>query len=317
MKILVYGAGVLGSLYAARFFQCGCNVTLLARGKRYDEILLKGVVLEDSLSGERIACRVPVCKTLEPEDDYDLIIVLVRADQVAELLPVLAANRFSKQILFMVNNPDGYANWVKSVGSGRLLLGFAGAGGTRQNGVVRYHVVSPLLQPTTLAEPDGHVTDRIKSIARLFKNAGFATAISRNMEAWQKTHVAWVVPVANAILAAGGDGRALSERPDLIRVLVEAIHEAYTVLHRLNIPITPIKLKVITTLPKRLTSLIFKAWSRTRHFDTIATRHTLAAYSEIKLLSEEFQAIARTAKIPTPALDQLHQLMLNNPLAKN
>ncbi|MBA4383827.1 MAG: hypothetical protein C0410_03760 [Anaerolinea sp.] len=310
MKILVYGAGVLGSLYAARFYLSGYDVTLLARGKRYDEVMAQGIILEGALTGERTVSRVPVIKMLDPDDTYDLIIVLVRGDQVAELLPVLAANRNSKTILFMVNNPNGYAEWINAVGKDRLLLGFAGAGGTRQDGVVSYHVVSPLLQPTTLAEPDGSKTERITAIAKLFRNAGFATTICSNMEAWQKTHVGWVSPVANALLAAGGDGKALSQRPDLLKLLVEAIHESFEVLLQLDVPITPTKLKIITCMPKGLTRYIFKVRSRTQHFDTIATRHTLAAYAEMKLLSDDFQAFARTASIPTPALDQLHQYML-------
>ncbi|HCS38150.1 MAG TPA: hypothetical protein DIW44_01005 [Anaerolineaceae bacterium] len=311
MKILIYGAGVLGSLYAARFFQSGYDVTLLARGKRYDEINEKGVILEGALSKECTVSRVPVCKTLDANENYDLIIVLVRADQTAELLPVLAANRNSKNILFMVNNPNGYNEWINSVGRERLFLGFAGAGGTRKNGVVTYHVVSPILQPTTLAELDGTKTNRIKQIAKIFENAGFATAISSNMEAWQKTHVAWVSPAANAILAAGGDGKTLSQRADLLNLLVDAIHEGFAVLHKLGVPVTPKKMKIITAMPKGLTRFIFKQWSKTQHFDTIATRHTLAAYNEMKLLSEDFQAIARSANIPTPALDQLHQYMLD------
>jgi len=310
MKILVYGAGVLGSLYAARFYQCGYDVTLLARGKRYDEINAQGVILEGALSGERTISRVPVCQALEADDRYELIIVLVRGDQVVELLPVLAANQNSKAILFMVNNPNGYEEWIKAVGKERLLLGFAGAGGTRKNGVVSYHVVSPLLQPTTLAELDGRKTERIKAVARIFKNAGFATAICSNMEAWQKTHVGWVSPVANAILAAGGDGKALSQWPELLKLLVDAIHESFAVLHQLGVPITPGKLKIITLIPKVLTCYIFKLWSRTQHFDTIAIRHTLAAYAEMKLLSDVFQTIARSTRVPTPALDHLHQYML-------
>ncbi|MBA3074307.1 MAG: ketopantoate reductase family protein [Anaerolineae bacterium] len=311
MKILVYGAGVLGSLYAIKLYQSGYDVTLLARGKRYEEIYDHGVILVGSLSGERTVSRVPVVRTLEPDEMYDLIIVLVRADQVSELLPVLAANRNSKSILFMVNNPNGYAEWIKAVGIERLLLGFAGAGGTRKDGVVTYHVVSPILQPTTLAEPDGTKSERIKQISKLFENAGFPTAICSNMEGWQKTHVAWISAVANAILAAGGDGKALSQRPDLLKLLVDAIHEGFDVLHKLSIPVTPIKLKILTAMPKGLTQFILKLWSKTQHFDTIATSHTLAAYSEMKLLSEDFQAIARSASIPTPALDRLHQYMLD------
>jgi len=311
MKILVYGAGVLGSLYAARFYQCGYDVTLLARSKRHDEINAQGVILEGVLSGERTISRLPVCQVLEPDDCYDLIIVLVRGDQVAELLPMLAANRNSKAILFMVNNPSGYEEWIKTVGKERLLLGFAGAGGTRKDGVVSYHVVSPLLQSTTLAELDGTKTERVKAIARIFTNAGFTTTICSNMEAWQKTHVAWVSPVANAILAAGGNGKTLSQRLDLLKLLVDAIHESYAVLHKLGVPITPAKLKSITLMPKALTRTIFKLWSRTQHFDTIATHHTLAAYAEMKLLSDEFQTIAKSTRVPTPALDQLHQYMLD------
>lgn len=315
MKILVFGAGVLGSLYAARFFQSGYDVTLLARGKRYDEITENGIILEDALSTDRTVNRLPVVKTLEPDKTYDLIIVLVRADQVKDLLPLLTANQGSKVILFMVNTPNGYSDWIKAVGKERLLLGFAGAGGTRKDGIVSYHVVSPLLQPTTLAELDGRKTERIISIAKIFTNAGFTTSICNNMDAWQKTHIAWVSPVANAILAAGGDGKTLSHRPDLLNLLVDAIHESFTVLHQLDVPITPGKLKIITILPKALTCYVFRLWSRTQHFDTIATRHTLAAYSEMKLLSEDFQNIARSARINTPALAKLHQYMLEYPIS--
>mgnify|MGYP001374583466 FL=1 len=53
MKILVYGAGVLGSLYAARLKESGQDVTVLARGKRFDEIEGQGIVLEHALKGTR------------------------------------------------------------------------------------------------------------------------------------------------------------------------------------------------------------------------------------------------------------------------
>ncbi len=38
MKILIYGAGVIGSLFAAKLFFSGQDVTVLARGKRFEEI---------------------------------------------------------------------------------------------------------------------------------------------------------------------------------------------------------------------------------------------------------------------------------------
>lgn len=46
LNVLVYGAGVLGSLYAARLQQSGCNVSILARGQRLAELREHGIVLE-------------------------------------------------------------------------------------------------------------------------------------------------------------------------------------------------------------------------------------------------------------------------------
>ena len=34
MRILIYGAGVIGSFYASRFAKAGLDVTILARGQR-------------------------------------------------------------------------------------------------------------------------------------------------------------------------------------------------------------------------------------------------------------------------------------------
>ena len=53
MKILFLGAGVLGSLYAARLKQSGQDVTLLARNTRLKDIKEHGIVLEHALSGKR------------------------------------------------------------------------------------------------------------------------------------------------------------------------------------------------------------------------------------------------------------------------
>lgn len=50
MKVLVYGAGVLGSLYAARLRQAGEDVTILARGQRFQDIEKSGIILEHVLN---------------------------------------------------------------------------------------------------------------------------------------------------------------------------------------------------------------------------------------------------------------------------
>ncbi len=45
MKILIYGAGNIGSLYAAKLKDAGHDVTILARGARLREIREHGILL--------------------------------------------------------------------------------------------------------------------------------------------------------------------------------------------------------------------------------------------------------------------------------
>jgi 2-dehydropantoate 2-reductase len=78
MKILMYGAGVLGSLYGARLKESGHDVTVLERGKRFDEIKFQGIVLEHALTGKRTITQVTVTDELKPGDFYDVIFVVMR-----------------------------------------------------------------------------------------------------------------------------------------------------------------------------------------------------------------------------------------------
>ncbi|MDF2885383.1 MAG: ketopantoate reductase, partial [Clostridiaceae bacterium] len=45
MKILIYGAGVVGAYAAHELKRVGHEVTILARGKRYEELKEKGLVI--------------------------------------------------------------------------------------------------------------------------------------------------------------------------------------------------------------------------------------------------------------------------------
>ena len=100
MRILVYGAGVQGSLYASRLAESGHDVALLARGARLAELRARGILLEDILTGRTTTTVVPIVDRLEPGDAFDLVLIPVRREQIAavgklndvpNLVPVLQA----------------------------------------------------------------------------------------------------------------------------------------------------------------------------------------------------------------------------------
>ena len=67
MRILIYGAGNMGCLYAAKLAQAGQDVTVLARGARYDALRDCGITLEDGESGKRTTSSVAVVDRLDPD----------------------------------------------------------------------------------------------------------------------------------------------------------------------------------------------------------------------------------------------------------
>lgn len=306
MKILFYGAGVMGSLYAARLKESGQDVSILARGQRLADLCEHGIVLEDVSTGHRTTTSINVVEQLDPEDAYDLVVVMIPKNRVQEILPILAANRHTPNILFMFNNAAGPDEMINALGRERVLLGFPGAGGTRKDHVVRYMIVSGRQQPTTFGELDGSTTSRLEQISEAFKVAGFPVAICRNMDAWLKTHVAEVSPMANALYMAGGDNYRLARTRDAIVLMIRAIRQGYKVLQELDIPITPAKHKILNWIPEPiLVAMMQRIFKSKQMADLIGHAH--AARDEMKQITNDFIILAKTTSVPMLTIDRLNQ----------
>lgn len=92
MRILVFGAGVLGCNLANNLFRAGKDVTLLARGSWAEEIRTNGLRIKNKFSPCLTVSRVPVVTALLPEDPYDVIFVVVRYTQIDAILDTLRAS---------------------------------------------------------------------------------------------------------------------------------------------------------------------------------------------------------------------------------
>ena len=103
MKILVFGAGVLGCNLARNLFRAGKEVTLLARGDWAEEICRNGLRIKDTFSPRVSVSRIPVVTALTPDDRYDVIFVVLRYTQLDAILDTLRAN-LTENIVFVGNN---------------------------------------------------------------------------------------------------------------------------------------------------------------------------------------------------------------------
>ncbi|MEK3987620.1 2-dehydropantoate 2-reductase N-terminal domain-containing protein [Paenibacillus sp. FSL K6-3166] len=104
---MIYGARVIGSIFAGKLASVGYNVTVLARNQRYEDMTANGIILQNAYSDRKEVSKVRVIDHLEPSDVYDYILVIMQKTQVNSVLPYLAKNQ-SENIVFVVNNPLGY-----------------------------------------------------------------------------------------------------------------------------------------------------------------------------------------------------------------
>ena len=84
MKILIYGAGVLGCNLARNLFRAGKDVTLLARGKWAEEIKKNGLRIKDKFSLCTSVSHIPVVTALTPDERYDVSLQQVQIMYINE-----------------------------------------------------------------------------------------------------------------------------------------------------------------------------------------------------------------------------------------
>jgi len=299
----VFGAGVLGSFYAARLAEAGHDVTLVARGQRYRDLVEHGIVLEVFDTQERRTTAVRVVDDMPAEERFDVCLVLVRKTQLAEALPVLARGAGVGAFLFMVNTAEGPQAMIDAVGRDRVLLGFANAGGERDGHLVR--VMEAKRKGVTLGELDGARSDRLERIAAAFRDAGFGAEFSADMDAWLRNHVALVGPFANALYLAGADNVALANDPPKIRLALRAVREAIGVVRAHGFPVEPRALRLLPWLPDLLLVPLLRRVIASPIMDIGGVRHAVAARDEMTALNRELFALARAANVDTPAMTEL------------
>ncbi|MEO9003650.1 MAG: 2-dehydropantoate 2-reductase N-terminal domain-containing protein [Ginsengibacter sp.] len=311
MRILIYGAGVIGSIYAAKLFDAKNDVTLLARGTRFESLQRNGIIIREQLTGKKIVAHVPLIRQLVINDFYDLIIVTVRLDQVESVMPVLKDNSASPLIMFMLNNPENIQAIADELKPKHVIFGFPGAGGT--NSENRIDFIQIKQQKTTIGEADGEKSETIKILATLFETAGFSVDISSNMQAWLKTHAVFMACVCAAIIKESGDSIQLGKNKNSMRLMVKSIKEGFSALASVGIPVTPSNLKIIFMIMPEWFSVIYWQKAMQSKLGTLAIApHANAAKSEMQLVAKKVLEMIHSSSVATPDLDKLLSGFINS-----
>jgi len=304
-RVLAIGAGVNGSVCAAALHNAGIDVTLLARGKRYDELRDAGITIENSLKHKRSITKVPVIASLEPDDVYDYVLLIVRRNQVPDLLPVLARNQ-SPNVVFMSNNLSG-ADEYSVIGKERVMMGFVFAGGWQEKGVVYAvsgagGVLGAIFGGVPFGEIDGKTPPRLTRLVDIFNTAGLNARAFSRISDYLATHAALVTIVVCFLINRNNDKQALIRSKSDLEIVVNAMREALEVLPAAGYRITPNHSNAIKIIPRFLLVAAFRAFMTSKLADAVGFWHYSDNPDEMLLLAEEFKALIKKSGLPVPAI---------------
>lgn len=301
MKILVFGAGVLGCNLARNLFRAGKEVTLLARGNWAQEIQKNGLQIKDKFSPKVSVSHIPVVTELAPEDRYDVIFVVVRYTQIDSILEALRANP-TKNIVFIGNNVRTRA-LAASLPEKNVLFAFASSAGHRESDRVNSMDLKKITIGQLLGTPSNE-----QLIGQIFDGTKYKVAYEPNMEDYLLCHAAFVLPVAFACYKVDGDLKKLKGNTAYFQRMIDANIEGYRAIRNAGHEILPIEDKDFENEKYRKTCLrFFKLMSATSLGKICASDHAMNAVDEMSALNRDLKQFFEENGAEYPVWKELEQ----------
>ena len=309
MRILVYGAGVIGCELAHALIQNKKNVvTLLARGEWKERIDQKGLVIRHWAQRRTTTDRVQTIESLSPEDCYDLVFVVLQAGQLPEVLPVLKANR-SPYFVFVGNDP--HAKQVLEAmqrPADRVAFGFQNSAGHREHDrVVSTYMGIGMTVGGATTPLSGAFRIRLKTA---FDGVKYRLTFYGDMDEWLKCHIALILPVSYVCYACNGDLRRATKQQR--GAILDAAYEACVMLKDVGIPVND-RQNTDCYRPgsagRRQMEVMVFTMAKTPLGRLCASDHAMHAVAEMKYLDDAFEALRRQTGTAMPMWEKLRSEM--------
>lgn len=185
MKIMILGAGAMGSLYGGLLKKAGEDVTLIDVNPSHIEAINKnGLIMQ--LDEGNVKVTISACFAKDFSDQVDLIIVFTKSVYSDTALESVKYAIGKDTIVLSLQNGIGHeAVMSKYVSTDRIVIGTTNfPSDFVDNGIIRSHGKGA----TRMMSLDGHVDNKIEFIRDTFIKAGLNAELSDNVfkSIWEK-----------------------------------------------------------------------------------------------------------------------------------
>jgi len=305
LRIVIVGAGAIGCLFGIRLHGSGQSIVLIHHNRQtVASIRNKGVTLKE-LSGRIIRRRVEVNQSLSERDHPDLVVLTVKAYDTE-----MAARSLKRQvgrkvpILSLQNGLGNIETLSRYFPASSIIAGTTTEAALQTRPGLIAHTGRGF---TWIGEVTVRATKRCITIKKIFRNAGFRTETSSNINGviWSKAIVNSAInPISALARVPNKDLLRIANLTDASRKLIS---EGLEVAQARGVRLSP--------RPALLLSKILASSGKNR--SSMLQDIETGKRTEIRQLNGWLAAIGKRLGVRTPYNSLIAQLVLGLEASKN
>jgi|GEM_PF-4150558 len=299
MNLLVYGAGVTGSLLAAKLSESGHNVFVCDRDNRLAILDRYGLIYKSD--GEIRQADVVILDALEPDATYDYVFVCVDEAHLGEALDELKDAVFPNVVLMTIT-PDNYADLDQALGAGRLIPCLCQLGGHLDDCIV-YETENTMMALNIIGEVSGDCTDRLVALCDVLNGCGLKTEMTGTIGDAQLCYLATVLPLMQAYHEADDPLRAADDQKGMLRCALR-LRRNLRILRKAGYDLKPSVLTHFENMPLAMAVQTVRWMVRTEKVSPYLYEWTMASCDQYdELVSHVNTQLALLKKVYEPKVN--------------
>lgn len=258
MKYLILGAGAVGCCLGAYLTQAGKNVTLIARGNRYETLRNDGLILNKP--SETIHIHPNVQTTEDYSDTPDVIFVCVKGYSLDSVLPFLKKTVGNDTVVIPLLNLYDTGEYLRKELPGSLVTDGCVYIAAGMEGLNRVKMHGDIFRVVFGVGGDNEPPQKLLAVKRDLDESGIIGILSDNIRRDALLKFSYVSPQATCGLYYHVTAGAMQQEGEIRNCFASLVHEVGLLANAMGIDfgedIVERNLKILDALlPSSSTSL--------------------------------------------------------------